>query len=196
MEQFSVRRLSAAAHRQGFTAVEMLVVLALASILALYAIPSLQSTVANNRADTLANQLLASLSLARSEAVKLGQNIYVNSLTPSAAAPYNWGGGWCVSTNSTCAASAAANIQGGAPVPQPTTVYASNFQAVFDPTGRLVGQSEVDFVVCADGATVNTPKAQGVTVVASGRARIAYAASSGPPQKTINATPFNSCTTP
>lgn len=188
-------------HCRGFTAVEMLIVLALAGVLALYAIPSLQATMAANRADTLANQLLASLSLARSEAVKLGQNVYVISAaaTPgSAAGNTNWSAGWCVVTaNVACSATSAPVVQGGAPVAPPTTVYANQPQIVFDATGRVAAPAtEVDFIVCTDPSSTAFPGAQGVTVLTSGRARVAYHAANGGAPQVNSGTAMAACTGP
>lgn len=179
----------------------MFVVLALASILALYAIPSLRSTIANNRVDTLANQLVATMALARSEAVKLGQSVYVYSA--STATPYDWGaGGWCVTQAASCAAAAGSTtaplVQGGGPVSSPMTLIGNATKLQFDPTGRLVGVGagvEVDFIACADGATPTAPLAAGVTVTASGRARVATAVAGQRPQMS-NGTLMASCAGP
>jgi len=190
-------------HGRGVTLVESLVVIALAAVLALYAIPSLRATMASNRADTLANQLVASLALARSEAVKLGQSVTVAALGTGSPAggPYDWGSaGWCVYSGATCAAGTSAMVQAGAPVAPPMSLFGNMSSVVFDATGRVTnlasGQLEVDFIVCADGsaAAPNYPQAQGVTVTSSGRSRVAGHASGQPQLNT--GTAMASCAGP
>ena len=54
----------------GFTLMELMVVLALASIMVALAVPSMQQFARNNRLTTAANDMLHAVSLARTEAIK------------------------------------------------------------------------------------------------------------------------------
>ncbi len=54
----------------GFTLVELMVTIAVIAILATLAYPGFQSTLRSNRMATTSNELMASLALARSEAIK------------------------------------------------------------------------------------------------------------------------------
>lgn len=75
----------------GFTLVELLVVMALIAILAAIGVPSYQSLVVSNRISAEINGLVTHLQYARSMAVKLGQNVTVNSNNGN-----NWESGWTV----------------------------------------------------------------------------------------------------
>lgn len=67
--------LSMAVH--GFTLMELIITLTIASILAVVAVPSFQSFVLENRLTTQTNDLVADLAFARSEAIKRGRNVTV-----------------------------------------------------------------------------------------------------------------------
>lgn len=62
---------------RGFTLIELLVTITIAAILAAIGVPNLSDFIKNNRLTTTANDLLADLALARSEAAKRGQPVSV-----------------------------------------------------------------------------------------------------------------------
>ncbi|MDQ2694950.1 MAG: GspH/FimT family pseudopilin [Pseudomonadota bacterium] len=66
---------------RGITLVELVVVMALVAILTTLAVPALREIVARNQLASLEQELFASLTLARSEAIKRNQNVV---LCPSA----------------------------------------------------------------------------------------------------------------
>jgi type IV fimbrial biogenesis protein FimT len=83
---------------RGFTVVELMVTLLLAAIVAGLAVPSLNFLVRNNRAASIANELVSSIRLARSEAVIRSQQV---TLCPSTdgntcAVTTNWSNGWII----------------------------------------------------------------------------------------------------
>lgn len=74
----------------GFTLIELMVTIAIAAILMGIAIPSFLGTIASNRLTTNANELVTALNLARSEAIKRGQQVVVRKTG------VNWENGWQV----------------------------------------------------------------------------------------------------
>lgn len=86
----------------GFTLIELMVVVALAAILAAVAVPSYRAMIQNNRATTQANELVTSLNLGRSEAVRAGTPAVVcaRPATPTTpetcSAGTDWSNGWLV----------------------------------------------------------------------------------------------------
>ena len=87
---------------QGFTLVELVIVVTVAAILLVIAVPALQDLVRDNRLVTEANNLVAHLNLARSEAIKQRYPVVVcSSAAPDAAVPAcdggtDWSAGWVV----------------------------------------------------------------------------------------------------
>jgi type IV fimbrial biogenesis protein FimT len=72
----------------GFTMVELLVTIAIATILTTIAVPSFSGLIANQRAKTAASELFGSLLKARSDAIMLNANVTVSPL----AGGWNQGG--------------------------------------------------------------------------------------------------------
>jgi len=88
--------------RRGFTLVEMLVVLAVGSILLAIAIPSYAFLVNTSRLAAVTNDLVTALHLARSEAIKRGVRVTVcktsdaMAASPACSTTANWHDGWLV----------------------------------------------------------------------------------------------------
>lgn len=80
----------------GFTLIELVVTLVVVAIIAAIAAPSFMTMIRTNRIVTEANDLLATLQLARSEAIKRGVQVTVlrNGNTSS-----DWDAGWTVFTD-------------------------------------------------------------------------------------------------
>ncbi len=85
----------------GFTILELMITLTIASVIMALAIPSFRDFIKNSRMSGASNDLLASLQLARTEAIKRRHSVAVcASANPSAAVPncaasFN-GAGWVV----------------------------------------------------------------------------------------------------
>ena len=77
---------------RGFTLIELMITLAVAAILITAALPSFNEFIKNNRLTTQANNFIATLNLARSEAIKRGASINISSTSGDG----NWTGGWSI----------------------------------------------------------------------------------------------------
>jgi type IV fimbrial biogenesis protein FimT len=75
---------------RGFTLIELMITLAVMAILITAALPSFNEFIKNNRLTTQANDFIAAMNLARSEAIKRGASINISSTSGDG----NWSGGW------------------------------------------------------------------------------------------------------
>jgi type IV fimbrial biogenesis protein FimT len=80
----------------GFTLIELIITISIAAILVGIAIPSFGSIIKSTRLTTYANELVSSLNLARSEAVKRGVQI---SVKRKGSTNQNWDSGWDIFTD-------------------------------------------------------------------------------------------------
>lgn len=80
----------------GFTLIELIITISIAAILVGIAIPSFGSIIKSTRLTTYANELVTSLNLARSEAVKRGVQI---SVRRKGSTNQNWDSGWDIFTD-------------------------------------------------------------------------------------------------
>lgn len=83
---------------QGFTLIELMVVMVVIGVLVTVGIPSFRTLMANNQVNNAANELLYAIQLARSEAIERNQMV---SLCPSSdktscTANGNWHVGWII----------------------------------------------------------------------------------------------------
>ena len=78
------------ARSQGFTLIELMVVLALVAIIATFAVPSFQSAMARQKVNIAASDLLVSATQARSEAIKNNHQAIVQPIS----AQSDWSQGW------------------------------------------------------------------------------------------------------
>jgi len=87
---------------KGFTLLELLVTLAVASILVSVGVPSFRGAIMDNRMIRDSNQFVASINLARSTAVRFQRNAMVcpsanyNAAVPTCSADTDWSVGWIV----------------------------------------------------------------------------------------------------
>jgi len=89
-------RRPAPQRKAGFTLVELMIAVAIVAILAAIALPSFQSSLRSNRAATATNEMLASLSLARSEAIRNNRGASICPSADGAACSASWDDGWIV----------------------------------------------------------------------------------------------------
>jgi type IV fimbrial biogenesis protein FimT len=88
---------------RGFTLIELLVVLTISAILLAVGVPMFQESIARMRTTDAASSLVASIDLARAEAIRRGQRVFLcraTSTAPTACASAgDWADGWVVWTN-------------------------------------------------------------------------------------------------
>lgn len=86
----------------GFTLVELMVTVAIVGIVTAAGIPSFQSVMRQNQASGLTNELVSSLNLARSEAIKRGMTVTMcksadpDADDPSCSTDVDWDAGWLI----------------------------------------------------------------------------------------------------
>jgi len=83
-------------HARGFTAVELIIVMAVVGILMAIAVPSFRSFMQNSRLTTQANTLVYALNLARSSAIQLDRAVEVCASADGATCNGAWNQGWIV----------------------------------------------------------------------------------------------------
>lgn len=84
-------RPSCADFVRGFSLIELMVVLTIAAILTMIAVPNFQTLIDRQKISTVAADLYASVVLARSEAIRQGARVDIKPLAPG-----DWALGWQV----------------------------------------------------------------------------------------------------
>lgn len=148
---------------KGFTLIELMLGIALAAVIVSMAAPSFSTAMKNNKIVAEANELIADIHFARSEAVKRSTRVVLcRSAAPSNATPScggsanNWGSGWLVFADGDADNSYnAANdtlIRIGNPSDGAVTVKSNNTanqQLVYNPDGTInTGGNTAVFAVC------------------------------------------------
>jgi len=77
----------------GFTLIELMVAVALLGIVLAIAIPAINDFTIKQRVSSQAHEMMLSLALARSEALKLNRDIRI---IPRIATASGWSDGWCI----------------------------------------------------------------------------------------------------
>lgn len=137
----------------GFTLVELMITIAIATILLSLAVPGFQSLLRNNQAAVLANELVLALNTARNEAVsRRGAVTVCTSANGSACRgaadsdKTNWHKGWAVifSPDNTLLRTQAAFANG-------TTLTSAAMSINFDASGALTGSGIQTFTLTVEG---------------------------------------------
>lgn len=163
--------------QRGFTLIELLVTMSIAAILLTVAVPNFQLFVMNNRMASQANDLIAVLSFARSEAVKTGANVAVcasntNACPAQAAGATAWAAGWIV-------LDAAGTVLRRQQTLSGTSTLAGNWNSVtYNANGRLGGTpapaATVTFTLCPPAPA--QVQGRSVQIVLTGRASVSSVA--------------------
>lgn len=175
------RQAGTRARTRGFTLLELLVTLTVASILVSVGVPGFIDIVRNNRAATNANELVSALSIARSEAIRRGARISVCRSDDAATCDGTWADGWIVFVD-TAATDTAAPVVGEVlrvwPAPSGTATVtlspAANWIR-FLPRGNAVasGGLPMTYNIEIDGCT--GLQARNIEINAVGRTTVARA---------------------
>ena len=130
MQNLPVAPSAGSTHQRGFTAIELMVTLAVLAVLAAIAAPSFTPLIERWRVREATEDLQSTLYYARSEAIKRGGNVTIT------AAAGGWAGGWTVASGSdtlqqTPALSRVAVTQSGSK----TTLYVDRWGMLSDSSG-------------------------------------------------------------
>jgi type IV fimbrial biogenesis protein FimT len=180
------RNRRAADKRRGFSLIELLVVIAIAGILLGIGVPNLRSFIVSNRLTTAANEVMAALQLARSEATRRGVTVILR--TNGAAGSGDFSAGWQLfaDANGNGAIDAGELVRAGAAIDNSMSLRASTStfgtDIAFDASGRSVNGSGV-VVVCLGGVLVDgtEPRSRAIIVDRGGRVRQAALSSNHKP---------------
>jgi type IV fimbrial biogenesis protein FimT len=132
-------------HRRsaGFTMVELLVTIGIATILATVAVPSFSGLIASQRAKTAASELFASFLTARSDAIMRNANVTVSPLAGG------WSGGWQILDPANNVLESHGALNPNVAIPQAGGI-------TFRPSGRVLAGSTSMFVITTtSGSSTN-----------------------------------------
>ena len=176
---------------RGFTVIELLVTLAILSVLLGLAAPSLRDLVMNASVTGQANDLMSALAVARSEAIKRGVRTGIcTSTTGTSCTNSNWHEGWMIFLD----ANADGNIDAGTtPIKSQAATDGTNTLTsaghatngggsrfiAYSPSGTLTGTLvTVNFTLCDNrtvtnvGANAAANKGRRISISTTGRPRV------------------------
>lgn len=166
--------------QKGFTLIELMTTLAVATILLSIAVPNMQEFKRNSRQTGGINQLLSGMRIARNTAITTNSRVTVcASSNGSACEAVAWNNGWIAFVDldadrildvNESIVRAGEGIDG---LSIASTQFATNF--AFRPNGRVMGstvaQNRGQFTVCDDRGVDH---AKAIVLDLSGRPRVAY----------------------
>lgn len=166
--------------KQGFSLIELIITLAVAAILLIFAVPGFYGMVQNNKIVTMANNFAAAINLARMESIKRGIKISVcpaaNAANSACGTAAQWAQGWIVFTdsdNNNAIDSPNDLLKVYEPLPLGTTVTATSATISFDSSGFLIN-GPFTMTLSASGCYGNN--ARQLDVTSSGRLTVKHIA--------------------
>ena len=168
--------------QRGFSLVELMVTITVAAILLAIAVPGFRDVIHRNRVSSASNELLASLSYARTEAITRGQLV---SMCPSTDSESCAGGkvyesGWIVYTYPAGVASVGKNYDAGSSIllrattarPGVSVLAKDGAVITFGQQGQLRPSTRLVFATCYRGSgsdtAVSTAKVSGTQLTVNG----------------------------
>lgn len=144
----------------GFSLIEMMVAIAVMSILLLVALPSFQATMLSAKLRSYSNELVASVYLARSEAIKSNSVVTMCASSTGTSCEGEWGQGWIVLNNDD------AIIQSHGALASGYKINSEESKITFLSTG--IGATQTTLTVCRS-APASGDQERVVTISATGR---------------------------
>lgn len=164
----------------GLTLIEVMVVIAVLSVLAAVAVPSFQPLLLRWRVQQVTNNLQSSLQFARSEAIKRGGGVVMQKITTnthSCTAPSpnrEWDCGWfiCADTNNngSCTANEPVLLRYESPGTVHITRTGGNNRIIFNRHGLVAG-TFVGFNLIPTNQSITHPATRGLCMSSGGRIR-------------------------
>lgn len=127
----------------GLTLIELIVTLAVLSVLLAVGIPQFTGSTANSRLTTGVNRLSGDLAFARTEAVKRAIPVTVTAVNVS-----DWAGGWTTAIN----VSGTTNLRISPALTAGATITAGTASVIFNADGRSSSAAALTFKLCDDRA--------------------------------------------
>ena len=161
----------------GFTVIELMIVVGVLGILIAVGLPSLQDTISRISTNTQAKTLVSSLNFARSEAIKRGALVSIcSSSSGTDCAANSWADGWIVFVdNNSDANGAAGSVDAGDEVLRVyqglggnSLTFSASLQQ-YDPQGFGTNAAARTFLLCPEDG--NSANAQSVEISITGRGR-------------------------
>jgi type IV fimbrial biogenesis protein FimT len=157
----------------GITIIELMITLTVIAILTAVAAPTFTSLIQDNRLVTQVNELQASLSFARSEAIRRNNYVTTCRSNDGTSCSGNWENGWIVFVND----NADSTVNGGEAVllihgaiTSNNTITFNRARVTYTGNGIARGGSNGTFTLCDDRGPTS---AKGIIVSNTGRARLA-----------------------
>ena len=168
----AIERVTQSRRPRGFTLIETLTSVAIASILLTAAVPAMQDFITRNRMSTEVNTFVASSYLARSEAVKRLQKVSLCPVDSTGAcdpSSEDWEQGWKVYYTDPATGNDV-TLQQNPALPSRFKIMGTQSSFAYDPTGQLYNpgtNGHYDFCDTGDVA-----QGRRVTVSQAGRIRV------------------------
>lgn len=147
----------------GFSLIEMMVAIAVMAILLLVALPSFQTTMLSVKLRSYSNELVASIYLARSEAIKSNSTVTLCASSTGTSCDGEWNQGWIILNNNNV-------IQSHGALSSGFKISSDQSKIVFKSTG--IGATQTTLTVCRAEPKAGDQE-RVVTISATGKPTVA-----------------------